>query len=78
MAMRLHTVSMLAFKPERTGWAGSAMPSTFTPNLEESVFRRYIADIIDGTLSPNEETPKTVASGTENGTKETGATPAHP
>ncbi|MDH0728228.1 SH3 domain-containing protein [Stutzerimonas stutzeri] len=37
--------------------------------LEESVFRRYIADIIDGTLSPNEETPKTVASGTENGTK---------
>ena len=46
--------------------------------LEESVFRRYIADIIDGTLSPDEETPKTVASGTENGTKGDWCYPAHP
>ena len=37
--------------------------------FEESVFKRYIADIVDGTLSPDDEKPKAAVSGSENGAK---------
>ncbi|MCQ4317981.1 glycoside hydrolase family 104 protein [Stutzerimonas zhaodongensis] len=33
--------------------------------LEESAFKRYIADIVDGTLHPNDKTPKTAVNGSE-------------
>ncbi|MGE6690770.1 hypothetical protein ACQKFE_22705 [Stutzerimonas stutzeri] len=37
--------------------------------FEESVFKRYIADMVNGTLSPDDEKPKAAVSGSENGAK---------
>src|SRR5690606_34603453 len=37
--------------------------------LEENVFKRYIADMANGTLSPDDEKPIAPVSGNENGTK---------
>lgn len=46
--------------------------------LEETVFKRYVADMVNGTLNPDEEQPKAAAEGREDGAKADWSYPCTP
>lgn len=61
--------STSAFRPEPTGWGAQTYAIHIHAELEESDFKRYIADMVNGTLNPDDEKPE-VAGGGESAAKD--------